>query len=54
MREGESEWGSGVSSGRGRGGCELDARRGRGVLGVRTALSGGRLRGDEGTDRGGP
>jgi hypothetical protein len=42
-------WGS---SGRGRGGCELYARRGRGVLGARS--SGGRLRGDEGADRGGP
>jgi hypothetical protein len=41
MRKGESEWGSGVSSGRGRGGCELDARRGRGVLGVRAAREGG-------------
>ena len=41
MREGESEWGSGVSCGRGRGGCELDARRGRGVLGARAAREGG-------------
>jgi hypothetical protein len=44
MREGESEWGSGVSSGRGRGGCELDARRGRRVLGVRVAREGGYAR----------
>jgi hypothetical protein len=42
----------GGSSGRGRGGCELDTRRGRGFLGARS--SGGRLRGDEGADRGGP
>jgi hypothetical protein len=41
MREGESEWGSGVSCGRGWGGCELDARRGRRVLDVRAAREGG-------------
>jgi hypothetical protein len=41
MREGESEWGLGASSGRGRGGCGLDVRHGHGVLGVRVGRAGG-------------
>jgi hypothetical protein len=48
MREGERASGVLGSSGRGRGGCELHARRGRGVRG--SAQLGRRLRGDDGAD----
>jgi hypothetical protein len=41
MREGEIEWGSGASSGRGRGGWGLDTCRGCGVLGERAGHVGG-------------
>ena len=52
MREGERASGVLGSSGRGRGGCELHARRGRGE-GSRAQL-GRRLREDDGADRPGP
>jgi hypothetical protein len=48
MREGERACEDLGSSDRGRGGCELHARRGRGVRG--SAQLGRRLRGDEGAD----
>lgn len=48
MREGVRASGVLGSSGRGRGGCELHARRGRGVRG--SAQLGRRLRGDDGAD----
>jgi hypothetical protein len=48
MREGERASGVLGSSGRGRDGCELHARRGRGVRG--SAQLGRRLRGDDGAD----
>jgi hypothetical protein len=52
MREGERASEVLGSSGRGRGGCELHARRGRGVRDTRS--SGRRLRGDGGADSSGP
>ena len=52
MREGERASGVLGSSGRGRGGCELHARRGRGVRG--SAQLGRRLRGEDGADSPGP
>jgi hypothetical protein len=52
MREGERASEVLGSSGRGRGGCELHARRGRGVRGTRG--SGRRLRGDGRADSSGP
>jgi hypothetical protein len=52
MREGERASGVLGSSGRGRGGCELHARRGRGVRG--SAQLGRRLREDDGADSPGP
>jgi hypothetical protein len=52
MRERERASGVLGSSGRGRGGCELHARRGRGDRG--TAQLGRQLRGDEGADSPGP
>ena len=52
MREGERASGVLGSSGRGRGGCELHARRGCGVRG--SAQLGRRLRGEDGADRPGP
>jgi hypothetical protein len=52
MREGERASGVLGSSGRGRGGCELHARRGRGDRG--NAQLGRRLREDGGADRPGP
>jgi hypothetical protein len=52
MREGERVGEAPGSSGRGRGGCELHARRGRGVRGTRS--SGRRLHGDGGADSRGP
>jgi hypothetical protein len=52
MREGERVGEAPGSSGRGRGGCELHARRGHGVRGTRS--SGRRLRGDGGADSRGP
>jgi hypothetical protein len=52
MREGERASEVLGSSGRGRGGCELHVRRGRGVRGTRG--SGRRLRGDGRADSSGP
>ena len=52
MREGERASGALGSSGQGRGGCELHARRGRGVRG--SAQLGRRLRGEDGADSPGP
>jgi hypothetical protein len=52
MREGERANGVLGSSGWGRGGCELHARRGRGDRGH--AQLGRQLRGDEGADNPGP
>jgi hypothetical protein len=52
MREGERASEVLGSSGRGRGGCELHARRGRGVRGTRG--SGRQLRGDGRADSSGP
>jgi hypothetical protein len=52
MREGERASGVLGSSGRGRGGCGLHARRGRGDRG--NAQLGRQLRGDEGADSPGP
>ena len=52
MREAERASGVLSSSGRGRGGCELHPRRGRGVRG--SAQLGRQLRGDEGADSPGP
>jgi hypothetical protein len=52
MREGERASAVLGSSGRGRGGCELHARRGRGVRG--SAQLGRRLRGEDGADSPGP
>jgi hypothetical protein len=52
MREGERASGALGSSGQGRGGCELHARRGRGEGG--RAQLGQRLREDDGADRPGP
>jgi hypothetical protein len=52
MREGERASGVLGSSGRGRGGCELHAQRGRGVRD--SAQLGRRLRGDDGADSPGP
>jgi hypothetical protein len=52
MREGERASGVLGSSGRGRGGCELHARRGRGVRG--SAQFGRQLRGEDGADSPGP
>jgi hypothetical protein len=52
MREGERASEVLGSSGRGRGGCELHARRGRGVCGTRG--SGRRLRGDGRANSSGP
>jgi len=52
MREGERASGALGSSGQGRGGCELHARRGRGEGG--RAQLGRRLREDDGADSPGP
>ena len=52
MGEGERASGALGSSGQGRGGCELHARRGRGEGG--RAQLGRRLREDDGADRPGP
>jgi hypothetical protein len=52
MREGERASGVLGSSGRGRGGCELHARRGRGVRG--SAQLGRQLRREDGADSPGP
>jgi hypothetical protein len=52
MRAGERVGEAPGSSGRGRGGCELHARRGRGDRGTRSSER--RLRGDKGADSLGP
>jgi hypothetical protein len=52
MREGERASGALGSSGQGRGGCEIHARRGRGVRD--SAQLGRRLRGEDGADSPGP
>jgi hypothetical protein len=52
MGEGERASGARGSSGQGRGGCELHARRGRGEGG--RAQLGRRLREDDGADKPGP